>query len=294
MVDKAIHLLQDGILGRTHNLTDWHRIRFPHQRCLVLASSKPVHSPVTSSRQSGSDLASAYECQLRGRSAGTSSSLQRYPAPTGFTSSQSITLSDKSIECMTYTWRPSSQAVSLELRLTFLASFSISVNVPTAELTRFVHQVVQNVARSLRTEHWAHEVTVPALLTAFTTRSFLEQQEDAVRTAHPALEGSLRRLPSLLPVAITFTWSPSRSLRLLHGDHPVLDDAPAAGTDKATSSSLERSSPTRLIFGHLRMTHDLRAIDVSALLSGVPTKRSVRCNPHSRGPIQGGSHAPSC
>ena len=34
MVAKAIHLLQDGILGRTHNLTDWHRIRFPHQGCL--------------------------------------------------------------------------------------------------------------------------------------------------------------------------------------------------------------------------------------------------------------------
>ena len=49
-------------------------------------------------------------------------------------------------------------------------------------------------------------------------KSFLEQQEDAVRTAHPALEGSLRRLPSLLPLAITFTWSPSRSLRLLHGE----------------------------------------------------------------------------
>ena len=46
--------------------------------------------------------------QLRGRSAGTSSSLQRYPAPTGFTSSQSITLYDKSIECMRCTWRPSS------------------------------------------------------------------------------------------------------------------------------------------------------------------------------------------
>ena len=41
----------------------------------------------------------------------------------------------------------------------------------------FVHQLVQNVASSLRTEHWVHEVTVSSVLTAFTTRSFLEQQK---------------------------------------------------------------------------------------------------------------------
>ena len=59
----------------------------------------------------------------------------------------------------------------------------------------FVHQLVQNVAGSLRTEPWAHEVTVPSLLTVFTTRSFLEQQEDAGR-AHPASKPVDRRRSS--------------------------------------------------------------------------------------------------
>ena len=100
------------------------------------------------------------------------------------------------------------------------------------------HPTRVRVLRSLFTtrsrELWAHEVTVPSLLTAFTTRSFLEQQEDAVRTAHPAswtesptssirasVAKSLKRLPGPLGVGHLTLLPPVRYASAEHRASPL-------------------------------------------------------------------------